>query len=195
MLPTNWYSVTNLPSCISLFLLHTVCQNKANLQKHAFYSSFSPLTNYIQSITIMLNYHSMLWKTISFQNMATSTTYVIKNFPYQRPAVTTLRPTTHIKNYNWAGWCNSHALDTYSRSIWFKYKWDVWWFFTIPDKNMSVVPQLGQEWSLPYPSYLIIHSTTCMHYFNYATNGWLKVILTLSQRAKGKHYKARERRL
>jgi hypothetical protein len=38
-------------------------------------------------------------------------------------------------------------------------------------------------------------STTCMHYCNYATNGWLKVILTLPQRAKGKHYKARERSL
>jgi hypothetical protein len=132
MLPTNWYSVTNLPSCISLFLLHTVCQNKANLQKHSFYSSFSPLINYIQSITIMFNYHSTLWKTISFRNMATSTTkwyshftYVIKNFPYQRSAVTTLRPTTHIKNYNWAGWCNSHALDIYSRSTWFEYNWDV----------------------------------------------------------------------
>jgi hypothetical protein len=34
-----------------------------------------------------------------------------------------------------------------------------------------------------------------MHYCNYATKGWLKVILTSPQRAKGKHYKARERRL
>jgi hypothetical protein len=38
-------------------------------------------------------------------------------------------------------------------------------------------------------------STTRMHYCNYARNGWLKVILTLPQCAKGKHYKARERRL
>ena len=38
-------------------------------------------------------------------------------------------------------------------------------------------------------------STTCVHHCNYATNGWLKVILTLLQHAKVKHYKARERRL
>jgi hypothetical protein len=38
-------------------------------------------------------------------------------------------------------------------------------------------------------------STTHMHYCNYATNGWLKVIVTLPQFAKGKHYKAKERRL
>jgi len=44
------------------------------------------------------------------QQSGNVTLHVIKNFPYQRSAVTTLRPTTHIKYYNWAGWCNSHAL-------------------------------------------------------------------------------------